>query len=131
MFDVGMFSVTDPESSHRASPGADAGDPFGGSLQAYARCVHDNRLAAHVHEVDLGDQTLRATLATATNRSVAQPFAAGALAGCPDLARSAGVLRASVDRTGRAYAEVLDRIVHGSSAVDSEQADSFVDAVRR
>ena len=128
MFDVGMFAITDPESAQKRLAAA---DPFGGSLQAYSRCVQDGHLTAHVHEVELGDQTLRATLATSTNRSVAQPYAAEVRDSCPEFARAAGAVRASVDRTGRAYAEVLDRLVHGSAAVDTERADSFVDAVRR
>jgi len=126
MREIGMFAITDLG----IASGTDA-DAFGGPLAAYSRCVHEGLLDVHV--VDLGDATTRATLATATNQSIAQPLLISTKS-CPDLARKAEGLRLAVDRVGRAYASLLDGLVHGKSNEDdmvASGADSFVDAVTR
>lgn len=124
MVEIGMLAVTD----FRVASDTDA-DAFGGPLAVYSRCVHEGLL--DVHEVDLGDATTRATLATTTNHGKAQPLTAE---NCPDLGRKAGDLRLTIDRVGKAYARLLDGLVHGTNEegeLASSGADSFVEATHR
>ena len=60
-------------------------------------------------QVVLGDGTIRSTFAATTNKSVVEALPAAVVRSCPVYAAAAKGLRQSVDRTGLAWARMLDR----------------------
>ncbi|GAX78013.1 hypothetical protein CEUSTIGMA_g5455.t1 [Chlamydomonas eustigma] len=148
VFEVGLFAVTDfsqaASPSHHTSephvlesPVMSDEEPFHGTLHAYALCAQSGLVPNEIHTTELADSTLRNTVALSTNRSIAQPMPTSIMESCPVFTESARKLREEVDLTGRAYARVLDRLVHGLEASEPAtprsgvMGDSFVSAVLR
>ncbi|GAX78015.1 hypothetical protein CEUSTIGMA_g5457.t1 [Chlamydomonas eustigma] len=130
MFEVGLFAVTDYYS--HAAPATE--EPFHGALHAFKDCTLAGLLENELQAVQLQDQTVRLTLATATNWSKPLPLPPATADLCPLFSNSATALRQSVDITGRAYSRILDRLVHGipaTGSVNERHGDSFVSAVLR
>jgi hypothetical protein len=83
-------------------------------------------VAGHLEDelqaVQLQDQTVRLTLATATNWSKPLPLPPAASDSCPMFSDAATELRESVDITGRAYSRILDRFVSVRDSMQRKRA---------
>ncbi|KAG5185560.1 hypothetical protein JKP88DRAFT_180210 [Tribonema minus] len=71
------------------------------------------------------DGTARRTLATATNAGVPLPLPTAVAEACPRFAEAAERLRSAVDATGRAYANILDKLAHGDASLESGEVPPF------
>eukprot|EP00798_Chlamydomonas_sp_ICE-L_P012782 gene12782-16040_t len=125
VFNHGIFAVTDafysgadelPKLEERTEQhqihASRKEDPFAGALSTFMQCAASGKLSGKLKDVVLDDGNIRSTLAIATNASVHYPLPENVTRECPALAQTSDKLREAVDSTGRAYAAILDSLLH-------------------
>ena len=99
--EVGFFAVTLGDEQQQQKSDA---------LKELVTCIRSGDAAKHVQVMEMGDQTVRSTLATSTNQTVAQQFDATLQTECPTFVTLSDSVRTTTAAVGAAYAKVLDKL---------------------
>eukprot|EP00667_Euglena_gracilis_P007542 EG_transcript_7615 len=101
--EVGFFAVTLDENLQQQKAEA---------LKELVGCIHSGAAGKHEHVVELHDETVRSTLATSTNQTIAQNFDADLQEKCPTFVKLSESVRTATAAVGNAYAQMLDKMEH-------------------
>eukprot|EP00667_Euglena_gracilis_P010674 EG_transcript_10876 len=99
--EVGFFAVTLNNEQEQQKTEA---------LKELITCIRSDSTGEDVNVVEMADNTVRSTIATATNQSIAREFSPLLKEQCPAFVTLAESVRSVTATVGNAYAKVLDKM---------------------